>query len=427
MKSCSITDFGAKCGCLCTKEIQSAVDNLEKEGGGILYFPAGLYISGTLYLKSNIIYHLEAGAVLKASGNIADFPYIGFRHHEMGETKSLICALNKENIVIEGMGCIDLSCESYDDFSKIYDFGTDVDTLTEKQRSECVVQHIGNQSERLNQPLFFESCKNFQIRDITVKNAPCWSITFSRCHNIKIYGINIDNLRNVGNSDGIHLSACKDVNISDCNISAGDDCIAITCITAEEPEDICERVTVTNCNLKSSSAGIRIGHFRGKVRNIAVSNLTITDSNRGIAIFAHNEGYVENVVISNLIIETKMLCGAWWGKGEPFVICAANSSGHISDVRIKNVIAHGNSGIIIGGKDKNVKNISISDMTLHISKSPNHDILGGYIDFRMNDYIEFNKKDIPYIYASDVENLKLNDVQYYKEDRLDYSIEAVIK
>ena len=70
-----------------------------------------------------------------------------------------------------------------------------------------------------------------------------------------------------------------------------------------------------------------------------------------------------------------MHCGAWWGKGEPFVICAANSEGHIHDVRIRNVIAHSNFGIIVGGKNKNVKNISISDMTLYISTSYNHEIM----------------------------------------------------
>lgn len=425
MKSYLITDFGAKAGSLCTKEIQTAIDTLSNEGGGILYFPAGIYTTGTLFLKSNMIYHLEAGCVLKASADIKDFPYIGFRHHEMGETRSIICALNQENVVIEGMGCIDVSCEAYDDFDKIYDFDVDVNTLTEQQRAECVVMHKGTQSERINQPLFFESCRNFQVTGITITKAPCWSMTFSRCLNVKVRGITIDNWRNVGNSDGIHLSASKDVNISDCNIKAGDDCVAITCITAEEEQDICERVVITNCNFQSSSAGIRIGHHKGKVRNIAISNLTITDSNRGIAIFANDEGYVENVVISNLIIQTRMHCGAWWGKGEPFVICAANSEGRIHDVRIKNVIAHSNFGIIVGGKNKNVKNISISDMTLYISKSYNHEIMGGYIDFRMNDYIETDKNNIPYIYASDVENLVLNDVQYYKEDDLDYSIEPV--
>jgi len=57
-----------------TRSIQSAIDTCAKGGGGIVYFPAGKYLSGTIFLKSYITIYLDAGAVLAGSKNLDDYP-----------------------------------------------------------------------------------------------------------------------------------------------------------------------------------------------------------------------------------------------------------------------------------------------------------------------------------------------------------------
>ena len=69
----NITDFGAKAGTLCTDSIQAAIDECAKNGGGTVTVPAGLYISGTIYLKSNVELNLSHGSVLKASTDMKDY------------------------------------------------------------------------------------------------------------------------------------------------------------------------------------------------------------------------------------------------------------------------------------------------------------------------------------------------------------------
>ena len=50
-----------------TAAIQKAIDAAASSGGGIVYFPAGRFLSGTIFLKSNITLYLSPGAVLLGS------------------------------------------------------------------------------------------------------------------------------------------------------------------------------------------------------------------------------------------------------------------------------------------------------------------------------------------------------------------------
>ena len=71
--------FGAKGDGLAkdTASIQAAVDAAEKAGGGEVYLGAGTYLSGSVYLKDNVDFHLGPGAVLLGSANPLDYsdPY----------------------------------------------------------------------------------------------------------------------------------------------------------------------------------------------------------------------------------------------------------------------------------------------------------------------------------------------------------------
>ena len=50
-----------------TAAIQRAIDAAAAAGGGEILLPAGTYLSGTLCLADGCDFHLEEGAVLKAS------------------------------------------------------------------------------------------------------------------------------------------------------------------------------------------------------------------------------------------------------------------------------------------------------------------------------------------------------------------------
>ncbi|HNY58327.1 MAG TPA: glycoside hydrolase, partial [Bacteroidales bacterium] len=58
--------FGAKSNgtTLNTNSIQKGIDYISENGGGRLVFYVGRYLTGSIYLKSNVTIHLEEGAIL---------------------------------------------------------------------------------------------------------------------------------------------------------------------------------------------------------------------------------------------------------------------------------------------------------------------------------------------------------------------------
>ncbi len=407
----SIADKGAlKDGnTINTAAIQAAVNECDAKGGGTVLVPPGVWVSGGIELKSHVTLRLEPGAVLRGSSDLADYPPNGFKHPEMGETRSLIWAIGRSDVSITGEGTIELADRPFFDW-KLLRTGLPAEKdalLQDWQKAQCVVTAL----KRPTQPIFFHDCTHLRLEGVTIRNSPCWTVTFSCSSDIQVRGVRVENNMQVPNNDGMHFSGSRNIVVSDCIIRGGDDSLAFTGIT--NPDSVCENIVVTNCVLTSRSAGVRLGHLSGKVRDVTLSNLVIKDSGRGFAIQAGDHGWVENVEISNVVIETRMFAGAWWGKGEPFVISAAHSdTGHIRGVSISHVRARAESGILIVGQNRNVEDVTLSDLNLEFGGSPNSPLYGQMLDLAPAPLRPslLSEGRLPWLYADDVSRLTLDNI-----------------
>lgn len=347
----NIKDFGASTELKDNaKHIQQAIDSLE-EGGEVL-IPAGLFYTSTIFLKSNISIRLESGAVLKAVEDAGCYAKNGLIDSFGKETTSFLIAKDCENLTICGDGMIDLSGKSFLDY--------EIPAEKRELYGERAERMTAIPKDRITRPILFQNCSSVKITGVKFVDSPCWTLIFIGSRNIRVTNIEISNHPRTPHSDGIHLSGCDRVIISDCNMVCGDDCIAITSLMDYSKE--CKNIVISNCVLQSSSAAIRIGHIKSRIKNILIENICITETNRGLAIFAGDEGCVEDVKISNVIMDTHIFTKEWWGKGEPIVICSANSSGVIRNVTMKDITADSeNKAIAVG----NIENLQISDC--HIS------------------------------------------------------------
>lgn len=429
-----ITSYGSKPGEISTKNIQKAIDACASAGGGRVIVPAGTFITGTVFLKSNVNLHLKQGAVLKGSTDLSDYS-------REGRSPGIIYCENAINVSITGKGTIDGSGDNFYDFTKnhIYD-EFDKDRTRQKENympeGEYFTDGPVKRTRAPGMTVVFFHCTNVTLSGITIQNTPIWATRFGWCDGVLIDGITIKNNPLVPNSDGIHCTISRNIRISDCNISGGDDAIVLTGFPKDEETPglnkkeqkqhtygnktiYGENMTVTNCVLKSSSAGIRIGYGQHPIRRCVFSNIIIHDSNRGIGIFAHDASNIEDLKFSNVIIETRLHNGQWWGNGEPIHLSAisrfeGHPAGQIKNVQFNNITATGEHGILVYGLEESpMENIRFSNVNLHVRKGKETLAYGGNIDLRPATprSMQIFEHDIPGLYAQHVNGLTIRDFE----------------
>lgn len=426
-----ITSFGAVGNglTLSTAAIQRAIDSCSKSGGGTVLVPAGTFKTGTLFLRSRVNLHLSPGAVIKGSEKLSDYwaytmPDYGRNYHGILFTDSA------EQVSITGPGIIDGNNHVFFEWdkAKTIEWGGKEHTR-QKEGFRAVAQGIGDgpvtPKDRPRQMVVFSRCKNVDVRDVQLLNAPFWTLHFADCDGVSVSGIRLFSGMLVPNADGIGVTSCSNVIISGCDIRAGDDAIAITGYDHhfEIPgfhgiRHVSENIIVANCNLQSNSSGIRIGFLdQNTVRNVRVDNVNITRSSRGVGIFLRDEGSLENITFSNMYIQTELHSGDWWGNGEPIHISAVRGNpaarlGKISHVQFSDIICKGENGILLyGSEESTLEDISFDNVRFELTDSRLNDVAGGNVDLRGCALPkQLFERDIPAILARHVTGLRISNL-----------------
>jgi hypothetical protein len=130
------------------------------------------------------------------------------------------------------------------------------------------------------------------------------------CEELTVSGVSIVNPPEAPNTDGINPESCRNVHISDCHISVGDDCVTIKSgrdAEARRRGHAAENYTITNSTMLRGHGGVVIGsEMSGSVRNIAISNCVFDGTDRGIRIKSNRGrgGVVEDVRVSNIVMRS---------------------------------------------------------------------------------------------------------------------------
>ena len=416
---------------LVTKALQQAVDACAQAGGGTVEVPAGTYVIGTVFLKSNVELHLSSGAVLKGSPNLAD--YHGYTMPQYGQNYyGMLFAENAENVALTGQGTVDGNNPVFYDFTRAKTLDTASTRYTrQKNNYRRVASGLGDgpvvPKDRPRQMVVFSVCKNVRVSNVSLVNSPFWTLHFADCVGVAVRGVRLYSGLLVPNADGIDFTDCRNVTVSDCDIQAGDDALVVAGYNhhfeipgfhnLHQPS---ENITITNCNLQSASSGIRIGFLdQNSVRNVTVSNCTITNSTRGINISLRDEGSLENLIFSNIRIETRLRTGDWWGNGEPIHISAIRGNadknvplGQIRNVQFNNITCRGENGILVyGTPESTLQDITFNNVRFDFVDSPLNDVAGGNVDLRGNLDPRYGlfARAIPGLLAEHVRGLTIRD------------------
>lgn len=273
-----------------TAIIQQAIDELAAAGGGIVRVSGGVFLSGTIKLKSNIHLVITKGTVLKASPNLEDFPQIpaGYELYDVEKDqlqRHFIFINEAQNVKISGGGTIDGNFNAYrnppDNPHKWYG-----------------VKHFSFKGPMLE----WVKCEDITMDDIQIKDSMGWNCHFYMCTNLVLESVKIRNDVYSGHSDGFDISGGHHVKINNCDIVTGDDAIVFK---TPRTSRSCEKVTISNCILRSNCAAIKMGTGSWHdFRQFSISNIVAHQSNRAFQIVAFDGGNVEDVTINNLVCDT---------------------------------------------------------------------------------------------------------------------------
>ena len=296
----NVVDYGAVGGgkTLCTKAIQKAVDACAAAGGGTVHFPAGKFLSGAIFLKSNVTLHIGEGATLLASTNFEDFP--PFTPHwriQSDDTKrsSLITGIDLENIAVTGRGTLNGQGKPWWDALR---------SDNKKKEGQKKILNYGRP-----RVINLYRCRNVLLQGVTIIDSPSWTVHPVGCENLVVDGISIINPESGPNTDGVNPESCRNVRISNCFIDTGDDCITLKSGRDEEGRlkgRPTENVTITNCVMYKGHGAVVIGsEMSGGIRNVTANNIVCVGTDRAVRIKSTRGrgGVVENIRFSNFVVE----------------------------------------------------------------------------------------------------------------------------
>lgn len=350
--------------------INAAIDYAAERGGGTIYFPAGIYRSYSIRLKSNVHLYLDAGAEIRAAFPLKDSGYdlaeenkhniyqdFGHSHWK----NSLIWGIGLENITISGFG-------------KINGEG-----LT---REESRLPGVGNKAISL------KLCKNVVIKDITMVNCGHFALLATGVDNLTLHNLKVDT-----NRDGFDIDACRNVRISDCTVnSPWDDAIVLKSSFALGYFRETENVTITNCFVSGYDKGSVIdgsfqrdepqapdqGYVTGRIkfgtessggfRNITISNC-VFERCRGLALETVDGGFLEDIVINNITMRDIVNAPIFLRLGARMRSPQGTPVGRMSRINISNINVYNAdsrySSIISGIPGHYIEDVSLNNIRIH--------------------------------------------------------------
>lgn len=353
----NILDYGAKAeaGVVNTAAIQAAIDACAASGGGQVIVPKGEFVTGGIRLRSHVHLFLEAGSILHASADRADFFEVANLASEPRcDLGALIFAQNEEDISIDGYGII----------------------LGNGQADWGSWWGIPDKLSFRVGTLLIKHCKNVRLLNFTILFSEFWTVHLHCCEDVRVYGITIRNNFRRLNSDGIDPDSCKNVVISDCNIHAGDDCICLKTTVENAPV---ENVLVSNCVLESPSTAVKLGtESKSDFRDAHFTNCVIRNSSVGIGIFVKDGALVERVSFTNTTVE----CAAR-EKIKPVIPLyidvekrhETSKIGKVRDIQFSNLQIWSGSGALLQGMpESHLENVTLSDITFRANNAPDFSV-----------------------------------------------------
>jgi polygalacturonase len=369
----NVKDYGAKADGKTNDAaaINKAIAAAAKAGGGIVFFPAGTYLSGSIRLQSNVTLDLSSGSILQAIFDTTAYdkpePNKSDQYQDYGHShwhNGFIWGENLENIGIIGSGLI-------------YGKG-----LTRNIPWDHLPKGLGDKSISL------KNCHNVLLRDFSIWHGGHFGILVTGVDNLTIDNLTIDT-----NRDGMDIDCCHNVRITNCNVnSPWDDGICLKSSFALGYKRSTKDVVISNCIVSgdfqegsvingtytlfdstahvSHTGRIKFGtESNGGFKNITITNC-IFDHCQGLALETVDGGDLEDVTISNITMRDIYNMPVFLRIGSRLRGPKGITPGALHRVNISNIVVYNSSSraasTISGIPGNDIEDIHISNMQFFV-------------------------------------------------------------
>ncbi|KAI4378019.1 hypothetical protein MLD38_015562 [Melastoma candidum] len=291
-----------------TRAFHDAIAHLARfsdRGGGLLYVPAGRWLTATFNLTSHFTLYLDKDAVILASKDIRDWPlakplpsYGRGREAPGDRYASFIFGTNLTDVIITGNG----------------------GTINGQGKVWWRKFRHGKLNYTRPHLVEFMYSNSVQISNLTLLNSPFWTLHPVYSSNIIIQGMRILAPVKSPNTDGIDPDSCTNTKIEDVHIVSGDDCIAVKSgwdeygIQYGMPTKhlVIRRLTC----ISPYSAMIALGsEMSGGIEDVRAEDITAINTESGIRIKTAmgRGGYVKGIYAKGMKMHT--MKWAFWMNG----------------------------------------------------------------------------------------------------------------
>lgn len=395
LKRYPVTDFGAVADgkTLNTAAIQKAID-AAAEQGGVVSIPAGIFLSGAIFLKRGVELNLEKGAVLLGSNRIEDYPKLMTRieGHFEPWPMALVNAQQLDKVRIHGEGKLDGNGIMY--WARFWQ--------RRKENPKCTNLEI--ERPRL---MFIDRCNDVRIEGVSLSYSGFWNLHLYRCDGVIINGLSItsptrptqhrnymteailkgmkedvksgkipikDNILGPS-TDGIDIDSSRNVTVRNCYISVNDDDIALKgskgpLADKDADSPAVENILIENCEFGDGNGMVTCGSEATLVRNVTVRKCRISGDATVLTLKLRPDTpqHYENIIIEDVTLSGngRVLNVAPWTqffdlKGhEP-------PSRQINDVTLRNIRgSFGSLGTLRGNPTDTLRNITLENVDLQL-------------------------------------------------------------
>ena len=287
-----------------TQAIQKAIDDCSSKGGGVVSFRPGTYLTGSIFLKSNVHLKIDKGVLIKGSQDFDDYPEIDTRIAgiEMRWPAALINIINQENVAVSGSGKIDAQGK----------FCWDKYWAMRKEYEPKGLRWIVDYDAKRVRTFLVQSSEDVTLKGLTFSNAGFWTVQLLYSKYITVDGVTIRNNEDGHgpSTDGIDVDSSSWVLLQNCDIDCNDDDF---CLKAGRDWDglrvnrPTEYVVIRKCIARKGGGLLTLGsETSGGIRHVLATDLVAKGTGNGFHIKSATTrgGTIEDIHFNNVTMDS---------------------------------------------------------------------------------------------------------------------------